>query len=111
MASVRKRLATIITLVAFFTATLGPLFPRYAAAAQPCAMMMNMADHHDGSSKPLPMPGCGGDVSCIVMCALPATPSPLATRVVWSGVDYWSAIRPLTGVTLSPDPSPPRTRV
>ncbi|HEX9462000.1 MAG TPA: hypothetical protein VGB82_05315 [Alphaproteobacteria bacterium] len=105
----------LLTLLAFVAAALGPLFPGRAAAAQPCAMMMgtdmDMAGHSDGSSKTIPMPGCSGDLSCIVMCALPATATPFATEIVWADVGYWTSSRALAGVTVSPDPSPPRSRV
>lgn len=112
MASLRTRLLAIITLLAFVAAVVGPLFPERAAAAEPCAMMMDMAGHTDGSSKHMPMPGCGGDLSCIVMCALPATATtPLATEFAWADVGYWASVRALAGVSISPDPSPPRSRV
>jgi hypothetical protein len=101
---------TMITLLAFLAAVLGPLFPQRAEAGEPCAMMMDMADHSHGTQKGAPMPGCGDLSCCIVMCALPATAEPVATPFAWAGVGYWASTKPLTGVTVSPDPSPPRSR-
>jgi len=109
MRQVRIRVLAMITLLAFVAAALAPLFPESAAAAEPCGMM-DMAGHSDQSQKGAPMPGCG-DLSCIVMCALPATLTPVATDFAWAGVGYWPSVRPLAGVIISPDPSPPRSRV
>ena len=108
MAWFRKRLFAVIALVAFGVATLGPLLPEPAVAAQPCPMGMDASFGHDGHHPAMP-PNCIEGAVCIVMTALPVTSAPSATPLAWTPVRYYVASDSRVGVTIPPDPSPPKS--
>ena len=97
-----QRLVRILMLLMVVTGTLGPLVPG-AAAAQPCAMMMAMDDGHGMKGT---LPACA-DMSCLVMCALPAPLTTTATNFAWSTVHYATADEVHSGRTIPPAQSPP----
>lgn len=107
MRLVRSRLLAVLTLLAF-AAALASFAVTPAAMAQPCPEMAAPADHH--GSMPSTIPDCGHASSCILMLALPAASGPILEPFGWSHVRYAVAPDDPTGVTISPDPSPPRSR-
>lgn len=114
MAWFRNRLFAVITIVAFGVAALGTLLPEHAAAAhavaaKPCPMAMDMSFGHDGHHPAMP-PNCIEGAVCIVMAALPVANSPSATPLTWTPVQYGISSDSRVGVTVSPDPSPPKSR-
>ena len=109
MARFRNRLFAVIAIVASVVATLGPLLlPEHAAAARPCPMAMDMSFSHGGSHTAT-MPNCFDGVSCMIMIALPATSAPSSTLLAWVQVQYTVSSDARAGVTVSPDPSPPKS--
>ena len=107
---VRNRIVSIVVLLAFIAATLGPTIPR-AAAAIPCAMMMTSSSMDGDQSSKGTMPVCGSDLSCVIAVALPAPFAPTVTDLVWAPVRYWAAFNALVGLSVPPDISPPISRV
>lgn len=106
-----------VVLLAFVAAALAPTVPQASAATVPCAMMMtsssSMADDHvstagDPASKGT-LPPCGSDLRCIIAVALPEPFAPTSTDLVWDPVHYWDASNALTGLSIPPDISPPRS--
>jgi len=113
---IRKRIVSIMVLLALIVAAVGPIIPRAAAAAPPCAMTMSlsMANDHpsdtdDYSSKGA-MPVCGWDLGCIIASALPTPFAPTVTDLVWEPVRYWDARNALAGLSTTPEPFPPKSR-
>lgn len=106
MRRVRKHIAALLALLVFGTAAIAPLG---AAMAQPCPMMaMGGGNQHSPDGM---MPDCGHDMACIVMAALPAGGSPATGPVAWAAVHYWLGAVAYAGLTISPDPSPPKSKV
>ena len=100
-----------MVLLAFVAAALGPIIPRAAAAAVPCAMMMTASATDGDRSSEGAMPICGSDLSCIVATALPTPFVPTVTDLVWVPVRYWAAVDALVvGLSVPPDISPPISR-
>ncbi len=102
------RFAAMLTLIGFLGATLGSLLPA-ASAATPCAMTMSggaSVDEPSDMSKSMPV--CDGNLSCIIMVAMPLTADLAGTPVVFQQVRYWSTATTLAGLTIPPDPSPPK---
>jgi hypothetical protein len=113
----RKRVVSILALVAFIAATLGTIVPHSAAATIPCVMAMtpsSMAGDHVSStgdpSSNETLPPCGSDLRCIIAVALPEVFAPTSTDLVWDPVHYWDASNALVGLSIPPDISPPRSR-
>ena len=113
-----KRAVSAIALLAFIVAALGSVIPvSHAQATVPCVMMMtpsSMAGDPastaaDPSSKGT-LPPCGSDVRCIIAVALPEAFAPTSTDLVWDPVHYRDASHALTGLSIPPDISPPRSR-
>jgi hypothetical protein len=104
MLTVRARLLALLTLLSFAAFVLTPL-PLPAAAAAPAAATMNSDCDHHGSKAA--MTGCA-DIRCLIAVALPAPAALTATTFAWQDVRYWSTSADRCGVTIRPDPSPPR---
>lgn len=110
--ALQKRAMTLLLLLAFFAGALGPLVPHaQAMGGDPCAMMMTTSSAQDGSSSTGMMPVCGENISCIVVAGLPAAFAPTSTDLVWSTVRYWASADALIGLSIPPNPSPPKSRV
>jgi hypothetical protein len=105
--TVYRRIIAQLVLVAFVIGALGP-FVSYAAASEPCAMMMA-----DSSTNPMPLkntaPVCDQGL-CVVMAALPTDFIPRSTDRAWKPASYWASADALAGLSLPPEPSPPRPR-
>ncbi len=102
------RVAAILTFVGFLAATLGPLVTA-VEAAPPCAMTMGDSSTTDSPApQSKSMPVCDGNLSCIIMVAVPSAADLVATPVEFRQVRYWSSTAALAGLIIPPDPSPPK---
>lgn len=106
MGLLRSRLLAILTMLAF-GAALAFVVAAPVAMAQPCPEM-TVPPGHDGPMHGA-MPDCGHGPSCILMVALPSGAAPVVSPFGWSFVHYSVAPDDLTGLTVRPDPSPPRS--
>ena len=96
------------TIAAFLMGALGP-FVSYAAASEPCAMMMAKSSTNQDMPPKKAAPVCDQGL-CLVMAALPTDFVPSWTDRAWMPASYWASADALTGLSLPPEPSPPRSR-
>jgi len=106
--TVCKRVIAQLVLAAFVIGALGP-FVSYAAASEPCAMMMASSSTNQDMPAKKAAPVCDQGF-CVVMAALPADFVPSWTDRAWMPASYWASADALTGLSLPPEPSPPRSR-
>ena len=103
-----KRVIAELVLVAFLIGALGP-FVSYAAASEPCAMMMAKSSTNRDMPPKDAVPVCDQGI-CVVMAALPTDFVPNSTDRAWTPAIYWASADALTGLSLPPEQSPPRSR-
>ncbi len=103
-----KRVIAELVLVAFLIGALGP-FVSYAAASEPCAMMMAKSSTNKDMPPKGAVPVCDQGL-CVVMAALPTDFVPNSTDRAWTPAIYWASADALTGLSLPPEQSPPRSR-
>ncbi len=108
MWKIGKRVIAQLVLVAFLIGALGP-FVSYAAASEPCAMMMAKSSTNQDMPPKDAMPVCDQGL-CVVMAALPNDLVPSSTNRAWTPASYWASADALTGLSIPPDQSPPRSR-
>ena len=106
--TVCKRVIAKLVVVALVIGALGP-FISYAAASEPCAMMMAKSSMNQDTPPKNAVPVCDQGL-CVVMAALPADFVPSWTDRAWTPASYWASADALTGLSLPPEPSPPRPR-
>jgi hypothetical protein len=106
--SVCKRVIARLVLVALLMGAVGP-FVSYAAASEPCAMMMAKSSGNQDMPPKKAAPVCDQGL-CLVMAALPTDFVPSWTDRAWMPASYWASADALTGLSLPPEPSPPRSR-
>src|SRR5258707_1328829 len=105
--TVCKRVIAQVVLAAFLIGALGP-FVSYAAASEPCAMMMAKSS----TDRDMPPKGAApirDQGICVVVVALPAEFVRSSTNLVWAPVTYWGSPAALTGLSTPPEQSPPRS--
>jgi hypothetical protein len=108
MWKIGKRVIAQLVLVAFLIGALGP-FVSYAAASEPCAMMMAKASANQNIPPKDAVPVCDQGI-CVVMAALTADFVPNWTDRAWMPASYWASADALTGLSFPPEQSPPRSR-
>ena len=108
MWKIGKRVIAQLVLVAFLIGALGPLVS-YAAASEPCAMMMAKSSTNKDMPPKGAVPACDQGL-CVVMAALPTDFVPSSTDRAWTPAIYWASADALTGLSLPPEQSPPRSR-
>ena len=106
--TVCKRVIAQLVLAAFLMGALGP-FVSYAAASEPCAMMMAKSSTNQDMPPKKAAPVCDQGL-CVVMAALPTDFVPSWTDRAWTPASYWASADALTGLSLPPEQSPPRSR-
>ncbi len=102
------RVIAHLVLVAFLIGALGP-FVSYAAASEPCAMMMAKSSTNQDMPPKNAVPVCDQGL-CVVMAALLTDFVPSWTDRAWAPASYWASADALTGLSLPPEQSPPRSR-
>jgi hypothetical protein len=108
MWKIGKRVIAQLVLMAFLIGALGP-FVSYAAASEPCAMMMAKASTNEKMPATHAVPVCDQGI-CIVTAPLPADFVPNLTDRAWMPARYWASADALTGLSFPPEQSPPRSR-
>ena len=103
-----KRVIAQLVLATFMIGALGP-FISYASASEPCAMMMAKSSTNQDMPPKKAAPVCDQGL-CVVMAALPTDFVPIWTNRAWTPASYCASADALTGLSLPPEPSPPRPR-
>ena len=108
MATVLKRLLTLVLTLAFLVGVTGQLLPSSMAAPQ----MTASTDMAGGCADPQPpctghLPNCLDHAGCITVSALPASPTSVALPVEWTSLDYNLVPESLAGISVKPELSPP----
>jgi hypothetical protein len=106
--TVCKRVIAQLVLVAFLIGALGP-FVSYAAASEPCAMIMAKSSTNQDMPPKHATPVCDQGL-CVGMAALLTNFVPSWTNRAWTPASYWASADALTGLSTPPEQSPPRSR-
>jgi hypothetical protein len=112
-----RRVVTIFIVTAYLGAAVLQVTPSYAAsvgmnhAAMRHAQMSGMMQDKDHPSDETPckgmLPGCIGDLGCILLVSLPGADLTLVTVTDWSSVSYNNAPEGTSGRTIKPALGPP----
>ncbi|HEV2334131.1 MAG TPA: hypothetical protein VGS13_01410 [Stellaceae bacterium] len=107
MATILGRLLTLGVVLAFVGATV-QLVPCGMAYLQSSVR----SDMAAGSTQPKApctdrAPVCTDHFGCVAALVVPTAPPSVAVALQWISLDYDLAVRPLRGISLKPDLSPP----
>jgi hypothetical protein len=108
MATVLVRLFRLGLALAFLVGVSAQLIP--PSMAEPQTMVnADMAGGCAGPQPPCPghLPNCLDHAGCIIVSALPASPTSIVVPVEWVGLDYDFAPQALAGISVEPELSPP----
>lgn len=108
MATVLERLLRLGLALAFLVGLTAQLMPPSIAEPEP----MFSADMAGGCAGPQPpctghLPNCLDHGGCIIVSALPASPTSIAVPVEWTSLDYDFPPQALAGISVKPELSPP----